>query len=82
MDAAPKIKLSNKQKEVVLEMRAKAGVFRWLGVPYCRFDFKGKTFRYDMGSGLQNKGIIESLPGSGFINFYQLTDLGKTIDIN
>lgn len=76
------MKLSEKQKEVIKEMRERQEVFSWVEIPACKFKFRGKTFRYDMGCDLQIKKLIQPARGNNaFSYFYQLTELGKTIEL-
>ena len=77
-----KIKLSEGQKKVIMAMRIKEGVFRWVGMPHCKFSLQGKTFRYDLGTDLQDRGLIETAGGvNSFYRPFTLTELGKSIDI-
>lgn len=76
------MKLTAKQKEVILAMRKKENVLKWDGVPMCRFLFNGKTLRFDTGTGLQGKNIIkdgDSVRGGS--RYLTLTELGKTIKL-
>lgn len=73
------IKLTPKQKEVILAMREMDNVFafdKWL----TKFKFKGETFRYDKGSQLAYySGLMEKADKKK--GYYKLTELGKTIQL-
>lgn len=75
-----KLKLSKKQKEIVLAMRETEGVLRYIGTPSCKFIFKGKTLRYDLLDSLRVNAIITRVgkPVSGNVT-YKLTPFGQSM---
>lgn len=82
MSNTAKIKLTPKQKEVIKSLREKPDVFRWIGMPTCKFYLFGKTFRYDLADDLRTKGLIIGRKTDGYLNtYYELTELGKTIEL-
>lgn len=77
-----KIKLSDKQKEIILALRNGNGKFcyhKWS----TKFTFNGKTVRYDIASKLAYYSkLVEPIDRKATNKYYQLTELGKSINID
>jgi predicted transcriptional regulator len=72
-----KIKLTQKQKEVILEMRADNGnIIHFIDGIDARCFMKNKTIRWATIFALKAKGLIEKTD-----KFFRLTELGKTIEL-
>jgi len=72
------IKLTKKQKEIILAMREKEGVFCWVKHS-TKFSFKGKTVMYNVASRLAyHSGLVSRIPKSAY---YTLTEKGKSIKL-
>lgn len=74
-----KIKLTPKEREIILTMRERNNVFKWLAGS-TKFTFLGKTVRYDSGCRVAYRsGLVERVDKKS--GYYKLTELGKTIDL-
>lgn len=73
------LKLSKKQREIILALRDGTGKFsynKWA----TKFQFNGKTVRYDTGSRLAYYSrLLEPIDNRASTKYYRLTELGKSL---
>lgn len=73
------IKLSKKQKEILIALRDGTGKFCY-SVIGTKFEFNGKTYPYPLGSALAYySGLIELVNKKSSPKYYKLTAAGKQL---